>query len=203
MPLPLTRIYRDLRYGQPVIVVSGLPRSGTSMTMQMLEAGGMEILSDGIREADESNPVGYYELERVKELDGSSDASWLADAKGKAVKIISYLLQRLPETLNYKILLMHRDLDEIIASQNKMLALRGEPQESTNERMRELFEGHLWKAKRLLSRRSCFEALDVSYRSVIDNPREQAGRMNRFLGRGLDVEKMAAVVDERLYRNRR
>jgi len=173
------------------------------MTMQMLEAGGVEILSDRIRAADESNPVGYYELERVKELDKASDASWLAEAKGKAVKIISYLLPHLPETLNYKILFMHRDLDEIIASQNKMLVLRGEPQGSGDERVRELFEEHLWKAKRLIARRSCFDVLDVSHRDVIDHPGEQASRINAFLGGGLKATMMAAVVDERLYRNRR
>jgi hypothetical protein len=182
--------------------VSGLPRSGTSMTMQMLEAGGMEILSDEIRAPDESNPVGYHELEKVKELDKAGDASWLGAAKGKAVKVISYLLPHLPDTLNYKVIFMHRDLDEIIASQNKMLVLRGEPQEGSDERTRELFEGHLWKANRLLARRSCFDAFEVSHRDVIDDPKEQANRINAFLGGGLDVEPMAAVVDERLYRNR-
>jgi hypothetical protein len=192
-----------MRYGKPVIVVSGLPRSGTSMAMQMLEATGVEIVSDGVRAADESNPPGYYELEKVKELDKTGDASWLKDAKGKAVKVISYLLPHLPETLNYKILFMHRDLDEIIASQNKMLVQRGEPQESGDERMRELFEDHLWKAKRLFARRSGFGVLDVSHRDVIEDPREQAQRINTFLGGGLDLESMAAVVDERLYRNRR
>lgn len=173
------------------------------MTMQMLEAGGVEILSDGSRVADESNLVGYYELEKVKELDKAGDSAWLAEAKGKAVKIISYLLPHLPETLNYKILFMHRDLDEIIASQNKMLALRGEPQDSSDERIRGLFEQHLWQAKRLLTRRSCFDVLDVSHRDVINDPREQANRINAFLGGRLDVDPMAAVVDERLYRNRR
>jgi hypothetical protein len=203
MPLAITRLYRRLRFGKPVIVVSGLPRSGTSMTMQMLEAGGVEILTDGVREADESNPVGYYELEKVKELDKGGDKSWLTEAKGKAVKIISYLLPHLPETLNYKILFMHRDLDEIIASQNKMLELRGEPQETSDERTRELFEDHLWRARRLLAHRSCFDVLEVSHRDVINQPREQAGRLDRFLGGGLVVESMTAVVDERLYRNRR
>ena len=173
------------------------------MTMQMLEAGGVEILSDGIRAADESNPVGYYEFEKVKELDKVSDTSWLVEAKGKAVKIISYLLPHLPETLNYKILFMHRDLDEIIASQNKMLVHRGEPQESSDERMRELFEDHSWKAERLIARRSCFDVLEVLHREMINDPGEQANRINRFLDSGLDVVKMAAIVDERLYRNRR
>jgi hypothetical protein len=203
MPSTVTRTYRRLRYGRPVIVVSGLPRSGTSMAMRMLEAGGSVNLSDRIRTADESNPVGYYEFERVKELGEPGDRSWLADARGKAVKIISHLLPQVPETLNYKVLFMHRDLDEVIASQNTMLALRGEPQGGGDEHAREWFEGHLWRVQRLLAQRPCFEVLDVSYRVVLTEPSEEAMRISRFLGRSLDVAKMAAVVDARLYRTRR
>jgi hypothetical protein len=173
------------------------------MAMQMLEAGGVEILSDGIRTADESNPPGYYELEKVKELDKVSDQSWLREAKGKAVKIISYLLAHLPQTLNYKIIFMQRDLHEVIASQNKMLLQRGEPDDVDDDRMRDLFEQHLAEAKRLIADRSCFDALDIVHRDVVNDPVKQASRISAFLGAGLHVERMAAVVDERLYRNRR
>ena len=93
-----TRLYRRLRFGQPVIVISGLPRSGTSMAMKMLEAGGLEVLTDGLRIADESNPNGYYELERVKRLETDEDRSWLKEARGKAIKIVSLLLTYLPDT---------------------------------------------------------------------------------------------------------
>ncbi len=203
MPSSVARVYREIRYGRAVIVVSGLPRSGTSMAMQMLEAAGVEILSDGVRKADESNPPGYYELERVKELEGAGDSGWLKQARGKAIKIISYLLPQLPQTLNYKIIFMQRDLHEVIASQNKMLLQRGEPDDVDDDRMRGLFVQHLAKTKRLIADRSCFDALDIIYRDVVEDPLKQAGRISAFLGGGLDVGRMAAVVDGRLYRNRR
>src|ERR1700730_12387191 len=110
------RLYRRLRYGAPIVVVSGTPRSGTSMAMKMLDAGGMPTLTDGIRAADESNPKGYYEFERVKELDKNGDIAWLSDARGNAVKIISFLLTFLPESFDYQVIFMDRDLDEVLAS---------------------------------------------------------------------------------------
>src|SRR5512136_2813877 len=122
----LTRLYRRLRFGEPVVVVSGLPRSGTSMLMKMLEAGGLTLVTDGQRTADEDNPKGYYEVERVKDLANETDRAWLNAARGKGIKVISYLLKSLPADLNYKVLFIRRDLDEILASQKKMLARRGE-----------------------------------------------------------------------------
>lgn len=198
-----TRSYRRLRFGEPVIVVSGLPRSGTSMAMRMLEAGGMTILSDGIRTADESNPKGYFELEKVKGLDKGTDTSWLNDAKGKAVKIISFLLPHLPKNLNYKIIFMHRDLEEVLASQAKMLEHRREPNETDDADMRGAYEQHLRKAKFLIAHQPGFAALEIAYREVVSDPREQARRINVFLGGRLDLERMVSVVDEGLYRNRR
>ena len=107
----------------PIIVVSGLPRSGTSMMMGMLEAGGLELVVDGIRAADEDNPRGYYELERVKDLAKAEDKSWLITLQGKGVKVISLLLQHLPEAYNYKIIFMRRSIAEVLDSQSKMLEL--------------------------------------------------------------------------------
>src|SRR5213593_4363024 len=130
-------VVRRLRYGKPIVVVSGLPRSGTSMAMKMLEAGGMPILADGIRTPDISNPKGYYEFEPVKGLDKGGDVAWLAEARGKAVKIISFLLTWLPEHYDYRVIFMQRDLREVLASQNAMLAHRGEPSGSAaDEQMR-------------------------------------------------------------------
>src|SRR3954453_23767362 len=125
----LARFLRRLRYGRPIVVVSGLPRSGTSMMMQMLRAGGLELVTDAVRIADDSNPKGYFELEAVKDLDKGAPAPWLADARGKAVKIVSSLIPYLPETSQYQVLFMTRNLDEVIASQNRMLAERGSPQD--------------------------------------------------------------------------
>ncbi len=125
---------RGVGLGAAIIVVSGLPRSGTSMTMKMLAEGRIALLTDGVRAADESNPEGYYEFEKVKQLDKAGDLSWLNEARDKAVKIISYLLPHLPDTLNYRVLFMHRDLHEVMASQNRMLVQRGEPTGTDDDR---------------------------------------------------------------------
>jgi hypothetical protein len=202
MAFNLRSLYRRLRFGEPIIIVSGLPRSGTSMAMKMLEATGYPIVSDGIRTADEDNPKGYYELERVKDLAKEDDFSWLADAKGRAIKIISYLLKELPPDYNYKVLFMRRDLSEVLASQQKMLQRRDETSETEDERMVELYENDLWKANYLLKHQPHFEHLEVYYRQVLDEPLQAARQINEFLGGNLDVEKMAGVVDPDLYRNR-
>ena len=203
--LSLDRALRRLRYGRPIVVVSGLPRSGTSMAMKMLHAGGLEVMTDGWRAADDSNPQGYFELERVKELDKNGDAAWLQEARGKAVKIISFLLTWLPETHDYRVIFMHRDLTEVLASQNKMLIDRSErpgtPEE--DERMRQHYEQHLARVQRFLASRRCFRVLRVDYRRAVENPAEAAARINEFAGGGLDVARMAQVGTPSLYRNRR
>jgi hypothetical protein len=199
------RALRRMRYGRPIVVVSGLPRSGTSMAMKMLHAGGLEVMTDGLRAADESNPKGYFELEAVKELDKSGNLAWLKDARGKVVKIISFLLTWLPEQHDYRVVFMQRDLHEVLASQNKMLVQRSEapgtPEE--DERMRQQYEKHLTKVHRFLASRRCFSVLRVDYRSALERPREEAQRMNEFIGGGLDIDRMTEVGDPALYRNRR
>jgi len=196
------RALRRARYGRPIVVVSGLPRSGTSMMMQMLEAGGVEPMTDGIRTADESNPKGYYELERVKDLEEGVDELWLRSARGRAVKIIAFLMRHLPENFNYKVILMDRKLDEVLASQTKMLASLGEMTETEDPRMRKLFADSLARTKSMLAFRPCFEVLHVKYHAVIEDGRKHADELNRFLGGQLDAEAMAAVVNPELYRNR-
>ncbi len=195
-------VYRRTRFGDPLVVVSGLPRSGTSMAMSMLAAGGVPLVEDGQRTADEDNPKGYFEDERVKDLHLGQDNTWLRAARGHAIKIISYLLEHLPDDNNYQVLFMIRDLEEVLASQRKMLERRGEPQDSDDERMRTVYEQHLWKVRYRLRRYPKFQLLEVPYREVLEQPREHAERMREFLGRDLDISRMTAVVDERLYRNR-
>ena len=174
------------------------------MAMKMLEAAGLPIVTDGAREADEDNPKGYYELERIKDLAKETDDTWLRDARGKAVKIISYLLRSLPPTHNYDVIFMRRNIEEVIASQNKMLARRGESGGGADDdRMARLFEADLWRAGYLLKHAPQFRSLDVEYRRVLEEPREQAGRIAEFLGRPLPVDRMVEVVDATLYRNRR
>jgi len=191
------------KQGEPVIVVSGLPRSGTSMLMKMLEAGGVEVFTDGVRQADEDNPRGYFELEKVKNLQKQTDRSWLREARGKAVKVISQLLPELPPENTYKVLFINRNLHEVIASQNKMLLRRGEKVDpASDERMRGLFEKHLEKTKSWLESGKHFEVLELDYSQVIAAPVLQARKIREFLGQNLDVDKMAGAVEASLYRNR-
>ncbi len=184
-----------------VTIVSGLPRSGTSMMMKMLDAGGLPVLTDNIRTADEDNPKGYYEYEPVKRI--SHDTLWLEDAKGKVVKMISALLKHLPQDYNYKIVFMRRSLNEILASQRQMLIRRGEPTDKvSDDQMSTMFEGHLDKTEAWLDEQPNMDVLYVSYNEAVKDPRKTAHEVNQFLGGDLDENKMIAVIDRVLYRQR-
>ena len=202
MPSSIQRLYRRVRFGEPIVVVSGLPRSGTSMLMKMLDAGGLSVVTDGQRTADEDNPKGYFEVERIKSLAKDSDRRWLAGARGKAIKVISYLLRSLPPQFNYRVVFIRRDIEEVLASQNKMLARRGETDDTPPERMRELFAKDVSRAQDMLAREPQFETLEVQYAAILARPLDEARRIAGFVGGGLDVEAMAAAVDPDLYRNR-
>lgn len=187
---------------QPVIIVSGLPRSGTSMMMKMLEAGGLPVLIDGLRAPDPDNPEGYYEMERVKALD-KGDAAWIADAPGKGVKVISALLEHLPAEHTYRVIFMHRRMDEVLASQRKMLARRGEPVDAVaDEQMAALFAKHVAKVQAWLRSRPNFTLLDVDYNAMLLDPAPHVAAVNHFLDDRLDAQAMLAVVNPDLYRNR-
>ena len=199
----LKHIFPNKQVKDDIIVVSGLPRSGTSMLMGMLEAGGVEILTDCFREADEDNPKGYFEFEPVKQLAKDRSKSWLEDAPGKAVKIISELLKELPSGVSFRLIFMNRNLEEVIASQNKMLVRRGEPPAAgDDEKLMLLFERHLEKVKQWIDRQSHFEVLFLDYKKVLEDPDGQAKQIKAFLQRDLDLTEMARVVDRQLYRNR-
>ena len=184
-----------------VVIVSGLPRSGTSMMMKMLEAGGLDVLTDRLREADEDNPKGYYEFERVKKLE--QDKSWLRKAEGKVVKVISQLLQHLPPDYAYQVVFMRRRMEEILASQERMLVRSGEDSDKIpDEKLATLFQQHLKRVKAWLDEEPRFDVLYVSYNGMLKNPLEGARRIDTFLAQDLDVDAMAAVVDPELYRQR-
>lgn len=185
-----------------IIAVSGLPRSGTSLMMSMLEAGGMQLLIDNVRSADDDNPKGYFEYERVKKLrDG--DIAWLPEAEGKAVKIISYLLQHLSDHHEYRVIFMQRDLSEILASQRKMLINRGEdPDKVDEDELRRLMLAHLDQVQKWMQQQSNISTLEVQYRDLIDHTEEQIPRIDDFLGNVLNREKMASVIDPTLYRQK-
>jgi hypothetical protein len=186
-----------------LIVVSGLPRSGTSMLMQMLHAGGIPVLSDAVRPPDASNPRGYYEFERVKRLYKEVDKSWLAEGEGKAIKIISFFLASLPDIYTYQVIFMQRALREILASQNRMLDdLAQKRGKTTEDHLLESYEGHLVSVRSFLASRPWFATLRVNYRDVLTQPVGEAVRIARFLGRELDTFRMARAVEARLYRNR-
>ncbi len=185
-----------------IIVVSGLPRSGTSMMMRMLEAGGVEPLTDHIRKADEDNPGGYYEFERVKQIE--HDTTWLEEARGKAVKMISALVRHLPPRFRYKVIFMQRDIAEVLASQEKMLMRRGEPADKVDdEKMAAIFRRHLAQVEAWLDKQPNLDVLYLDYGQTVQEPLLQARRVADFLGGSLDVPAMTAAVDSSLYRQRR
>ena len=187
---------------EPIVIVSGLPRSGTSMMMKMLEAGGIPPLTDKLRTADNDNPKGYYEFERVKQMD-KGDTGWMAQAQGKVVKVISALLKHLPAGYNYQVIFLRRHMSEILASQRKMLINRGEdPDKMDDAQMGMLFENHVRQVEKWLAQQSNIEVLYVHYSDVMADPLTAINSMSRFLGRDMDVRAMAEVVDPNLYRNR-
>jgi hypothetical protein len=181
-----------------IILVSGLPRSGTSLMMQMLHQGGVDVLTDEIRVADTDNPRGYFELEKVKKL--KHDASWLLEARGRAFKIVSQLLYDLPAGETYRIVFMERDLDEMLASQEKMLARLGRTA-APREEIKRSYQLHLARLREWLARQKNMSLLDVSYNSILRQPAAEARRLGEFLARNLDVDAMARAVDPALYRN--
>jgi hypothetical protein len=184
-----------------VTIVSGLPRSGTSMMLRMLAAGGLPILTDGVRAADEDNPHGYLEWEGVKSL--KRDASWVAAARGKGVKVIYYFLRDLPVACRYRVIFMRRDIGEVLASQTAMLQRRGVRETGPDDaRMKRLFESELREIDEWLAGQSAFSVLNVEYRAVLEEPLAQAARVSAFLGDGFDCQAMATKVDRALYRSR-
>ncbi|MBI5567196.1 MAG: sulfotransferase domain-containing protein [Chloroflexi bacterium] len=188
---------------QTITIVSGLPRSGTSMMMKMLEAGGIPPVTDNLRTADEDNPKGYYEFERVKQLT-KGDVDWLADAPGKVVKVIAALLPHLPATYRYRVVFMQRDMTEVLASQRQMLVRRGEdPDKIPDEVISRLFEKHLRQVNDWVAQQSNVERLDVNYNEMLKNPAPFIAQVNAFLGGNLDTRQMAQVVDPSLHRQRK
>ena len=184
-----------------ITIVSGLPRSGTSMMMQILERGGLEAMTDNIRKADKDNPKGYYEFEKVKEID--KDTSWLFDCKNKVVKMVSMLLFDLPDTQKYRIVFMERNMDEILASQKKMLERLNKEDEATDEEIRTGYIKHLTKVRNWLENKKNFQVLYVSYNNIIKEPDVHIKQLNKFFDKQLDEGEMLKVIDKSLYRQRK
>jgi len=184
-----------------ITIVSGLPRSGTSMMMQMLALGGLNVFTDGIREADTNNPRGYYELELVKQL--GDDHSWLDKAKGSVVKIIAPLLPKLPRDRAYRIIFMQRPLTETIASQQKMLERRDrQGGKLTPERLAATFLQQIETIDLLLAEYPQVSVLNVNYHNAILDPAGTAKQLGRFFDGQLDPETAIGAIDPSLHRER-
>jgi len=186
-----------------IIVVSGLPRSGTSMMMKMLDAGGQEILTDNLREADANNPNGYYEFERVKQLtDG--DFAWISEAGGKVVKIVTGLIMNLPQGYNYKVIFMQRAMKEVLSSQKKMLGRLGKEDDKVeDEKMKKIYQQHLKDVNAWISKQPNIEVVYVNYNTMLSNPLDSLRKVIDFLGGEMDVNVMAGVINKDLYRERK
>lgn len=184
-----------------ITIVSGLPRSGTSMMMQMLQAGGIPILTDNVRQADDDNPRGYYEFEPVKRT--KQDPSWLNAANGKAVKMVYLLLRDLPADYRYRVIFMQRPLPEVIASQKSMLASSGQAGTSLDDgKLENLFAREQQEIAQWLSRQPNFSVLNVAYTEVLQDHAQQVEILNSFLGGGLNTTAMRAAVCPDLYRQK-
>ena len=183
-----------------VTVVSGLPRSGTSLMMQMLLAAGILPLSDGVREPDEDNPRGYFELEAVKAT--LRDAGWVAQAPGRAVKVIHALLAGLPAGYEYRVVVLRRPIAEVMESQRRMLVRLGRPPAAgSGDSIARILESQLERAVQALRERARTAVLEVDYPRLVAAPREVVLRVDAFLDGGLDVDAMVARVDPALYRS--
>lgn len=185
-----------------VTIVSGLPRSGTSMMMQLLDSGGVPALTDNLRRPDEDNPKGYYEFERVKQL--NEDTSWLDDVRGKVVKMVYRLLYDLPNTHSYRVVFMRRNLDEVIASQEAMLQRQGKANGDVDAaQLAALYRRQLDDIESWLEQQPSFSVLYVDYHDVLENPEAVVEQLNTFLDGRLDTHAMLHVPDTSLYRQRK
>lgn len=185
-----------------ITIVSGLPRSGTSMMMRMLELGGMEVLADNVRKADEDNPLGYYEFEKVKRI--KQDSSWLDLARGKVFKMVSLLLKDLPLNRSYNIIFMLRDTDEMIASQRKMLERKGvAASDEKDAEMKRLFELHLKEMENWLFEQKNMRVLYMNFNEIVKDADKNIATLNQLFYNRLDAGKMCDAVKPSLYRNRR
>lgn len=184
-----------------VTIVSGLPRSGTSMMMQMLDKGGIPALIDHVRTADEDNPKGYYEFEAVKQT--KKDSSWLKQAPGQGVKMVHLLLLDLPPEFDYRVVFMRRELKEVVKSQNVMLERNQKGGgDLPDDKVIQVFRMQLQKVEKWVQEQPNFQMLDVNYNELLKNPQPSVRAIDEFLGGGLNTQAMLAVVDPTLYRNR-
>jgi len=184
-----------------ITIVSGLPRSGTSLMMQMLAAGGLPLLTDHERPPDIDNPRGYCEWEPIKQL--PKVPGLIDQAEGKAVKVITQLLLSIPKGRKYKLIFMERPIAEVLASQDEMLKRRGAVQPVDAADLKEAFRDHMKEVVAWLEKRDDVPLCRVGYRKLLSDPKAGAAEVRDFLELELDINAMAMQVDPTLYRNRR
>jgi hypothetical protein len=187
---------------KPIIVVSGLPRSGTSLMMKMLDAAGLELLVDNKRKADQDNPKGYYELEAVAQMKDKG-TNWVAEAPGKAVKVVAPLLKYLPAEYAYKVLFMRRAMPEILASQKQMLTRRGKDAEAVPDAaMAQIFDKQLAEVLKWMSENGSTEYIEIPFSELVAGNMQILESMSKFLKLEMDLNAMAQIADPELYRQR-
>jgi hypothetical protein len=186
-----------------ITIVSGYPRSGTSLMMQMLEAGGLPVLRDeNFHPADERNPRGYYEIKAALELGAEGQTTdWVAGAQGKAVKVIAYQLRFLPPEFNYKVVFMRRRIAEVLASSGKFKLLREDSPLSEREKIM-AYKTEYVVYEAWLMKQAHLPALFVNYNDLMDCPAAPVARIREFLDLPLDANEMIAAIEPALYRNR-
>ncbi len=203
--LEKAKLHHDIankNFRKTIYVVSGLPRSGTSMMMQMLKAGGLEVVSDNKREGDDDNPQGYLEDERVKRF--HLDQQWIGEAEGKVLKVVAPLVMNLPQQFDYKIIFMERDMHEVLTSQQTMLGRHKQVENKTYPvALADAFAKQLEKSKAWLTTQPQISVLFVNYAEVISAPEEQVENVVSFLGLEMQQSSMIASVNAALHRNKR
>ena len=201
--MPFRLFKRDTSAVEFVTVVSGLPRSGTSMMMRMLEAGGLPVMTDHIRVPDESNPKGYYEFEQVKQLK-EGHTGWISEGNGKVIKVISALLEYLPPEPQYRIVFMQRNMSEVLASQREMLLKRGEPTDRVgDDTLADLYQQHLARVRQWLAGQPNMKVIYLHYNQILEAPHAPIVQLCQFLRPfSLDQNRMLSVVESSLYRQR-
>ncbi|MBN2891520.1 MAG: alkaline phosphatase family protein [Bacteroidales bacterium] len=186
---------------QTIYIVSGLPRSGTSLMMQMLEKAGLEVFTDNQRKPDDSNPNGYYEHEAVKRL--ARDKTWVKNAVGKTVKVVSQLLTHLPSTFYYKIIFMVRDIDEVVKSQHQMLVKEGKASKEVQSlTLKMVYEKNLEKIQAWAKSNYNLQILFINHKDIINSPNNEAQKVIDFLGVEASATELAKIVDKKLYRSK-
>ncbi|OIQ30100.1 MAG: hypothetical protein BM564_03850 [Bacteroidetes bacterium MedPE-SWsnd-G2] len=180
-----------------MVIVSGLPRSGTSLMMQMMNNGGLEVLTDNQRKSDDSNPKGYFEYEPVMSI--HKDNSWVELAKNKSVKVVAPLLKHLPSEYRYKVIFMNRDITEVIKSQQKMI---GRDTETLPVKLFDAFQKQLQVVDTWKEKEPGVEMMYVNYKDVLENPNDLVNQISDFISVDMDQEAMISSVDKSLYRNK-